>query len=110
MLFRSQDIFYLPNYDDHVSYLGYPLVIKETSNISRKWIRRKLEENGIETRPLFGCIPTQQPAYVNLKAKYEDKLPIADYIGKSAFYLGCHQYLKKEDLDYVVNVFRKTLG
>jgi len=108
-LSNYQDIFYLPVYSDDVSYLAYPMIIKENSKISRRWIRKKLEENGIETRPLFGCIPTQQPAFNNLKTQYNGKLPMADYVGKNAFYLGCHQYLEEEDLYYIVKVFRHTL-
>ena len=50
----------LPKFSEDVSYLAYPLVIKQGE---RKNIRRELEERGIETRVLFGCIPTQQPSF-----------------------------------------------
>lgn len=103
------EILQLPKYSDSVSYLAYPIVIKEPDIISRKTLRHKLECAGIETRPLFGCIPTQQPAYAYLKKKYEGKLPNAEYIGLNGFYIGCHQYLKKEDLDFVISSFHKIL-
>jgi CDP-6-deoxy-D-xylo-4-hexulose-3-dehydrase len=107
-LTKFQELFYLPIFDKNVSYLAYPIIIKENSKgITRKRIREKLEENGIENRPLFGCIPTQQPAFSYLKERYKGRLPIADYIGKNAFYIGCHQYLEKEDLDYIVDVFER---
>ncbi len=106
---RYQDLLQLPLYSDEISYLAYPLVIKKPEVISRKELRRKLEEAGIETRPLFGCIPTQQPAYGYLKEEYEGKLPNADYTGKNGFYIGCHQYLNEEDLDYVIDVFHRIL-
>lgn len=104
-----EKFFDLPVFDENVSYLAYPLTIKE-SRIKRKWLREKLEENGIENRPLFGCVPTQQPAYSYLKELYKDKLPAADFIGKNSFYIGCHQYLEKEDLDYIMSVFKKVLN
>lgn len=104
-----QEILELPLYSPHVSYLAYPLVIKKPDIISRKILRHKLEECGIETRPLFGCIPTQQPAYAYLKKKYQGKLPNAEYIGLNGFYVGCHQYLKKNNLDYVIAIFKKIL-
>ncbi len=108
---KFENIFLLPLYDENVSYLAYPIIIKENSKgITRKWLREKLEENGIENRPLFGCIPTQQPAFSYLKEHYKDRLPVADYIGKNAFYIGCHQYLEKNDLDYIVQVFEQVLG
>lgn len=98
------DILRLPKFDENVSYLAYPLIIKNPEKISRKKLRFKLEEKcGIETRPLFGCIPTQQPAYQYLKSRYEGKLSNAEYIGLNGFYIGCHQYLTREDLDYIAN-------
>jgi CDP-6-deoxy-D-xylo-4-hexulose-3-dehydrase len=104
-----EKFFYLPVFDKNVSYLAYPLTIKENSGIKRKWLRETLEKEGIENRPLFGCIPTQQPAYSYLKELYKDRLPVADFIGRNAFYIGCHQYLQKKDLDYIIKVFKKVL-
>lgn len=106
---RYQDLLQLSLYSDEISYLAYPLVIRKPEVISRKELRRRLEEAGIETRPLFGCIPTQQPAYGYLKKEYEGRLPHADYIGKNGFYIGCHQYLEEEDLKYIVEIFQNIL-
>jgi dTDP-4-amino-4,6-dideoxygalactose transaminase len=103
------DILQLPLYSDRISYLAYPLVIRDPDIISRKVLRHRLEEHGIETRPLFGCIPTQQPAYGHLKAQYQDRLPVADYLGHHAFYVGCHQYLNQDDLSYMVRAFQEIL-
>jgi len=104
------DLLELPKFDENVSYLAYPIVIKNPEKLSRKKLRKELEERGIETRPLFRCIPTQQPAFRHLKNEYEGKLPNADYLGKNAFYVGCHQYLERGDLDYMINVFNEILG
>jgi dTDP-4-amino-4,6-dideoxygalactose transaminase len=104
------DILKLPLFSENVSYLAYPVVIKDEKVVSRKKLRTELEKIGIETRPLFGCIPTQQPAYAYLKEKYEGKLPNAEYIGRNGFYIGCHQYLDDDALDYVYECFCKVLG
>jgi CDP-6-deoxy-D-xylo-4-hexulose-3-dehydrase len=109
-LHEYSDILQLPKFSKNVSYLGYPLVIKKPEKISRKKLRTELEKNGVETRPLFGCIPTQQPAYQHLAAAYRGKLPDAEYIGTNGFYIGCHQYLKRDDLEYVLKVFRKIFA
>ncbi len=106
-LMPFDNILQLPKYSQDISYLAYPLVIKDPGIISRRVLRYKLEEAGIETRPLFGCIPTQQPAYAYLKKKYKAKLPNAEYLGANGFYIGCHQYLKKSDLDFIISVFYK---
>lgn len=104
-----EELLQLPPYSGDISYLAYPAVIKRPDIIPRKMLRCKLEEAGIETRPLFGCIPTQQPVYGYLKERYEGRLPNAEYIGANGFYIGCHQYLKKSDLDYIISVFHKIL-
>lgn len=106
---EHSDSLKLPEYDKNVSYLAYPLVINNPETLSRKKLRMGLENHGIETRPLFGCIPTQQPAYKYLKKQYKQKLPDAEYLGKNAFYIGCHQYLTQSDLDYIVAAFNEVL-
>jgi len=105
---QFSDVLQLPPYSDDVSYLAYPIVIK-SDKISRHELCNGLEGLGVETRPLFGCIPNHQPAYSHLKDKYAGKLPNADFIGSKAFYIGCHQYLNTEDLDYVISTFGEVL-
>jgi CDP-6-deoxy-D-xylo-4-hexulose-3-dehydrase len=102
---KYSSLIQLPKYDENVSYMAYPIVIKSPDKASRNKIMMELERRGIESRPLFGCIPTQQPAYHYLKDKYEGKLPIAEFVGSNGFYIGCHQYLTQEDLDFVVKAF-----
>jgi CDP-6-deoxy-D-xylo-4-hexulose-3-dehydrase len=58
----------------------------------------QLEQNGVEARPLFGCIPTQQPAYAEYREKYLGNLPVAEYYGANGLYVGCHQYLTAYDI------------
>lgn len=104
------DLLKLPKFDKDVSYLAYPIVIMNPDKLSRRKLRKELEEHGIETRPLFGCIPTQQPAFKHLKRDYDGKLPNAEYLGKNAFYIGCHQYLEEENLEYIIYVLKEILG
>jgi CDP-6-deoxy-D-xylo-4-hexulose-3-dehydrase len=98
------DIFQLPLYSDDVSYLAYPLVIRD-ARWSRAKIMKSLEKSGVETRPLFGSIPTQQPAFRYLRERYKDRLPNADFVGANGFYIGCHQYLEKSHLEHVAKAF-----
>ena len=106
-LAKFSDFLQLPVYSDKVSYLTYPIVLKPACKIIRKTFRQELEKRGVETRSMFASIPTQQPAYSYLKTEYEGKLSNAEYVGKKAFYIGCHQYLTEEDLDYVVKCFEE---
>ena len=104
---KYSNVLQLPKYFEDVSYLGYPVIVKKGS---RKDITRKLESKGIETRSLFGCIPLQQPAYKDLKKEYEGKLPNAEYVGKNGFYIGCHQYINQDDLDYMIKSFDEVMN
>ena len=106
---QFSDLLQLPKYDKNVSYMAYPLVNKQPEKISRKKLRIHLEKLGIETRPLFGCIPTQQPAYSHLHDVYENKLPNAGFAGRNGFYIGCHQYLTNEDVEYIGKCFKKII-
>jgi dTDP-4-amino-4,6-dideoxygalactose transaminase len=103
---HHSDVLQLPEYSSDVSYLSYPLVVKKGE---RKVIRVELEKRKIETRPIFQCIPTQQPSFSYLKEEYKGKLPNAEYIGKNGFYIGCHQYLTKSDLEYIIKSFDEIL-
>ena len=107
---RYSKYFYLPKYDENVSYLAYPIIIRENAPFDRKWIRSELDKIGIENRTLFGCLPTQQPVFEKYKSRYEPLLPIANYVGANAFYIGCHQYLTQEDLEYIVVAFESILS
>ena len=44
-----------------------------------------------------------------LEEEYKGKLPNAEHIGKDGFYIGCHQYLEKEDLDTIIKTFDSIL-
>jgi CDP-6-deoxy-D-xylo-4-hexulose-3-dehydrase len=106
---KYESIFRLPEYMENVSYLAYPMVIRKGAVISRRGLRKKLAENGVESRPLFGCIPLHQPAYAGMKAEYEGKLPEAEYIGANGFYIGCHQFIQKDDIKKIEAAFDAAL-
>jgi CDP-6-deoxy-D-xylo-4-hexulose-3-dehydrase len=97
----------LPKLDVKVSYLAYPLVLAD--GIDRASVLKELEKEGVEARPLFGCIPTQQPSYRRYKKKYQGRLPVAERLGSQGLYVGCHQYLTEDDLDHVIKVFKEVL-
>ena len=60
-----------------------------------------LEKQGIQSRTMMPLIsqPITKPY---LKRKY----PVAQYIGEHGILLPCHQYLKKQDLDYMLDTIK----
>lgn len=107
---KFSHVFDLPVYSDDVGYLAYPMILREGCGISRLMVREGLRMRGVENRPLYGCIPTQQPAYSSFRAKYEGRLPNAERVGRAGFYIGCHQYLERGDLDHIVGAFEEVFG
>jgi dTDP-4-amino-4,6-dideoxygalactose transaminase len=89
---------------EEISPLCYPLVVKREAPFERFELTKYLEQRGVETRPAFGCIPTQQPAY-KWMGRREGEFPAAEYVGARGFYIGCHQNITDEDAAYVVAVF-----
>lgn len=107
---KYSDIIQFPIYTKDIAYLGFPLLILKPDLISRRDFRKHLEDNRIETRPMYGCLPFDMPSLKQFKDGYRDKLKNTEYIGRNTFYVGCHQYLTKDDLDYMISIFDQILS
>ncbi len=90
-----------PKHSEH-AFMMFPLVIKDT-RVSRDDLITFLEKNGIETRYMMPLL--NQPFYVKMFGNLENKYPVARWINKNGFCIGCHQDLTRKDLDYVMDVF-----
>lgn len=90
-----QDVLQLPvirPYCTH-SFMMYPIVMKrEKKHIMMKY----LSDNGIGVRDMMPL--TNQPAYDFNEADY----PVAQWINERGFYIGCHNHLSMENLEYIV--------
>jgi dTDP-4-amino-4,6-dideoxygalactose transaminase len=86
----------IPKDRDHM-FMLFPIVLR---NENKRRLINFLEENLIETRDLMPLI--NQPIYKKLFGDMEDQYPVAKWLNRSGFYLGCHQYLKREELEYTV--------
>ena len=88
---------YIPNGYTH-SFMMYPMVVDD----NRDKLLMYLEERGIETRYLFPLL--SQPIYRKLFPGLEDKFPVAKDLAENGFFIGMHQGLTKEDIEYVSEV------
>jgi dTDP-4-amino-4,6-dideoxygalactose transaminase len=59
-----------------------------------------LEDNSVKCKRNFGSMPTQHKAFAFLGHKLGE-FPDAEFVGDNGLHFGIHQYLSKEDLDYV---------
>ena len=89
--------------DRQHNYMMYPIVLR---NEAKSQLVNFLEKKNIETREMVPL--TNQPANKRLFGDdLEDRYPVAKWINKSGFYVGCHPYLKKKEIKYVVDTIKE---
>jgi len=104
------DLFNLPEQYKNVKtpWLAFPLVIKENKYFNRKEMQIYFEKNNIQTRTIFTGNILKQPVMKNRKYKKHPQCDaIADNVMKNGMLLGCHQGMKKNELDYICQTFIK---
>jgi len=82
------------------SFMMYPIVLREREKDA---LVNFLEQNRVETREMLPL--TNQPLYRRLLDIGETDYPVAGWINRSGFYVGCHQDLTLTDLDRIVELF-----
>ena len=109
--FNNYDnLFNLPEQYKNVKtpWLAFPLVIKENKYFNRKKMQIYFERNNIQTRTIFTGNILKQPVMKNRKYKKHPQCDaIADDVMKNGILLGCHQGMKKNELDYICQTFIK---
>ena len=85
---------------DH-TFMLYGLVLRDEDKTE---LVNFLEDRGVETRDLLPLL--DQPVYRKLFGDLEPLYPVARWLGRGGFYIGCHQYLTAKDADYVIEQFR----
>jgi dTDP-4-amino-4,6-dideoxygalactose transaminase len=91
----------VPDDRDHV-FMLFPVVLK-TGN--KRPLINFLEENGIETRDLLPLL--NQPIYRKIFGEIERHYPVAQWLNRCGFYIGCHQHLSEADVEHVASRFHE---
>ena len=101
---KLSDYFIVPTIYENVktNFLAYPIILK-TKKFNRKDLQIFLENNNIQTRPIFSGNILRHPAFVNLISNKNklNQFKNADYIMKNGILIGCHQALKNKDIQYI---------
>jgi dTDP-4-amino-4,6-dideoxygalactose transaminase len=87
---------YIPPDRDHM-FMLFPIVLRSQN---KRELVNFLEDHSIETRDLMPLV--NQPIYRELFGDIENQYPVAKWINNSGFYIGCHQYITKQEREYVV--------
>jgi dTDP-4-amino-4,6-dideoxygalactose transaminase len=51
-----------------------------------------------------------QPIYRRILGDIEDQYPVTKWLNASGFYIGCHQYLTDEEMDYMAETVLAFFG
>lgn len=93
------------------AWLAFPLIIKPNAGFTRLEIVTFLEENNIQTRPIFTGNILKQPGYKNI----ENKKASAEYkntenIMRGGFVVACHHGLNEIQINYLKEKFTEFLS
>lgn len=94
----------IPADRDHV-FMLFPLVLRDGS---KRDLVNHLEAHGIETRDLLPLI--NQPIYQKMFGDLEPHYPVARWLNASGFYIGCHQSITDDAIDYVADKLYAFFG
>lgn len=106
---KFEEYFILPKEkpESLTNWLAFPLTIRKTAFFQRNSLVRYLENNKIQTRPLFAGNILKQPAYLSIKYRKIGTLENSQFILHHSFLIGLHHGLTSEMIDYVLEVFLK---
>lgn len=105
--------FILPKIEKNIktNFLAYPLVLKKNKFFSKKELQINLENNNIQTRPIFSGNILRHPAFENLVNKKNkiNNFKNSDYIMRHGLLIGCHQGLSDKNINYIHKVFKNFI-
>ncbi len=87
----------------YTNFLAYPIILRQGIKFSRKKLQIYLENNGIQTRPIFSGNILRHPAFSFLenRANKINKFINSDYIMRNGLLIGCHQGLTQKNINYI---------
>ena len=108
---KLNDLFITPKILKNVytNFLAYPIILKKNIKFKRKDLQVYLENNKIQTRPIFTGNILRHPAFRNLISNKNrvNSFKNSDYIMKNGLLIGCHQGLKTKDINYIHKIISK---
>jgi CDP-6-deoxy-D-xylo-4-hexulose-3-dehydrase len=110
---QYENFFVLPKQDPRVKtqWLAFPLTLTKQAPFSRFELVKYLEENNIQTRPIFTGNILKQPAFRNIKHKiYKNGYIVTEEIMRGGVLIACHHGLTDEQIERLQEVFTSFLA
>lgn len=108
-----KNIFYLSPEFSTTEYTPCPhalsLTFKDDNEARFNRFFGYLEGKGIEAKLNFKCIPTQQYAYSRFYPFDKYFLQNAEFVGRNGLHLPVHQFLTRDDLDYIITTIKEFI-
>lgn len=86
---------------EHV-FMLFPIVLRDED---KRDLVNFLEDRLVETRDMMPLL--SQPVYRKMFGDLLPRFPVAQWIDRGGFYIGCHQYLTDEQVDYIIETIRE---
>jgi CDP-6-deoxy-D-xylo-4-hexulose-3-dehydrase len=107
-----EEFLYLPDAtpNSSPSWFGFPMILKESSGVSRADLINYLEQNKIGTRLLFAGNLTRQPYMIGRNFRISGDLTNTDIVMNQTFWIGVFPGLKTEHLDWMISRLEEFFG
>jgi CDP-6-deoxy-D-xylo-4-hexulose-3-dehydrase len=94
------------NKNIYTGWLAFPMIIKNNKFFNRTMLQIYFERQNIQTRTIFTGNILKQPVMkkINYKSNPQSSI-ISTNIMKNGVLLGCHQGMKKTEINYIKNTF-----
>ncbi len=109
---KYESVFILPEQNSNVNtqWITFPLTIKENAPFTRFELIKYLENNNIQTRPIFSGNILRQPGFKNIPHKInKEGYPVTNEIMDRGFVIGCHHGLEKKHIARYKELFTSFL-
>ena len=110
---KFKDLFILPKIEKKVqtNFLAYPIILIDNVLFTKKELQIYLENNNIQTRPIFSGNILRHPAFQNLNSKKNNinSFKNSDYIMRNGLLIGCHQGLTSREINYIHKIINKFI-
>ena len=106
-LFKDNPTFYIQEEIGNSSWFGFSLIIKPNAKVDRLAIVKKLEENGIDCRPIVTGDFTKNEVLKYFDYEIFGKVKNANYLDTKGLFVGNHQIDLTKEIKHLYNVLKE---
>lgn len=106
-LFKDHPDFMIQREISKSSWFGFSLIIRPESNLKRKDVVNKLQENNIECRPIVTGDFTQNEVMKYFDYEIHKELKNAKYLHQKGLFVGNQQVLIEDEINYLFKILNK---